>query len=125
MNPVNDKEQERRFHSRLNNPEKRRKPGPVDIESRNRRTVYTMAKDSMFVHTDSKQATWYVAAGSCDKKRARPKCSKHLSDTIADKDLIHEPINPERRENNSCHVRPPVSGQSLVPEYHSENHGES
>src|SRR6476620_5283556 len=49
---VSDAEQERRFQSRIADPEKRWKLSPMDLESRTRWVEYSRAKDEMFRHTD-------------------------------------------------------------------------
>ncbi len=114
---VSDEEQERRFQSRLNEPKKRWKLSPMDIESRNRWVEYSRAKDAMFAHTDTKQAPWYVV-NSDIKKHARLNCIKHLLDTIPYEDLTPEPIELGPREINTNYVRPPISDQSFVPEHY-------
>ncbi len=53
---VSDAEQERRFQDRLDDPTKRWKLSPMDVESRARWLDYSKAKDEMFAHTDFKQA---------------------------------------------------------------------
>jgi polyphosphate kinase 2 len=119
---VSDEEQERRFQSRLNDPKKRWKLSPMDIESRNRWVEYSMAKDAMFAHTDTKQSPWYVV-NSDIKKHARLNCIKHLLDTIPYKDLTPEPISLEPRKTNTSYVRPPMSEQSFVPDYYNADYG--
>ena len=57
---VSDEEQERRFQSRLQEPHKRWKLSPMDLQSRAKWVEYSRAKDDMFSHTDIKQAPWYV-----------------------------------------------------------------
>ena len=116
---VSDEEQERRFQSRLKDPKKRWKLSPMDIESRNRWVEYSMAKDAMFAHTDSKQGPWYVV-NSDVKKHARLNCIKHLLDTIPYEDLTPETITLEQRKSNSNYVRPPITDQSFVPEHFHE-----
>jgi len=116
---VSDEEQERRFQARLKDPKKRWKLSPMDIESRNRWVEYSMAKDAMFAHTDSKQAPWYVV-NSDVKKHARLNCIKHLLDTIPYEDLTPETITLEQRKSNSNYVRPPITDQSFVPEHFDE-----
>ena len=53
---VSDDEQERRFLGRIDDPTKRWKLSPMDLQSRARWVEYSMAKDRMFAHTDIKQA---------------------------------------------------------------------
>ena len=67
---VSDEEQERRFQARIHDPRKRWKLSPMDVESRKRWVEYSKAKDTMFAHTDIKQAPWYVVHADI-KKRAR------------------------------------------------------
>jgi polyphosphate kinase 2 (PPK2 family) len=45
---VSDEEQERRFQERMNNPTKRWKISPMDLESRKHWGDYSRAKDEMF-----------------------------------------------------------------------------
>ncbi len=119
---VSDDEQERRFQSRLNDPKKRWKLSPMDVESRNRWVEYSKAKDAMFAHTDTKQAPWNVV-NSDVKKHARLNCIKHLLDSIPYQDLTPEPIVLAPRKNDSSYVRPPISDQSFVPEYYTADFG--
>ncbi|MGB5677227.1 MAG: polyphosphate kinase 2 [Gammaproteobacteria bacterium] len=119
---VSDEEQERRFQARLSDPKKRWKLSPMDIESRNRWVEYSMAKDAMFAHTDTKQSPWYVV-NSDIKKHARLNCIKHLLDTIPYEDLTPEPISLEPRKTKTSYVRPPMSEQSFVPEFYNADFG--
>ncbi len=119
---VSDEEQERRFQSRLNEPKKRWKLSPMDIESRNRWVEYSKAKDAMFAHTDTKQAPWYVV-NSDVKKHARLNCIKHLLDMIPYEDLTPAPVELGPREINTSYVRPPISDQSFVPEHYHGGFG--
>jgi len=68
---VSDEEQERRFRSRLEDPMRRWKLSPMDLESITRWEDYSRSKDEMFVHTDirrrrgtSSKATTSAAPGS-------------------------------------------------------------
>ena len=90
---VSDDEQERRFQARIDDPTKRWKLSPMDLQSRARWVEYSMAKDEMFAHTDIKQAPWYVVNGD-DKKRARLNVIHHLLSLIPYEDLTPEPISP-------------------------------
>ena len=48
---VSNEEQERRFLQRINDPTKRWKLSPMDLESRSRWVEYSRAKDQMFLYT--------------------------------------------------------------------------
>jgi polyphosphate kinase 2 len=112
---VSDEEQERRFQSRLQEPHKRWKLSPMDLESRSRWLEYSKAKDEMFAHTDIKQAPWYVV-NSDIKKHARLNCIAHLLSMIPYKDLTPEPIELPKRKESTGYVRPPITDQTFVPE---------
>jgi len=112
---VSDDEQERRFQGRIDDPTKRWKLSPMDLQSRARWVEYSMAKDEMFAHTDIKQAPWYVVNGN-DKKRARLNVIHHLLSLIPYEDLTPEPIILPPRQPDSGYVRPPITDQTFVPE---------
>ena len=112
---VSDAEQERRFQARLNDPTKRWKLSPMDVESRARWLDYSKAKDEMFAHTDFKQAPWYVVNAD-DKKRARLNCITHLLGLIPYRDLTPEQIELPPRQSDTGYVRPPLTDQTFVPE---------
>jgi polyphosphate kinase 2 len=112
---VSDEEQERRFRSRIDDPIKRWKLSPMDLESRRRWVEYSKAKDEMFAHTDIKQAPWYVVAAD-DKKRARLNCMRHLLSMIPYEDLTPTPFELPPRQEAKGYVRPPKSDQTFVPE---------
>ena len=112
---VSDAEQERRFQARLDDPTKRWKLSPMDVESRARWLDYSKAKDEMFAHTDFKQAPWWVVR-SDDKKRARLNVISHLLGQIPYEDLTPEPIVLPPRQKDTGYVRPPMSDQTFIPE---------
>jgi polyphosphate kinase len=112
---VSDEEQERRFHQRMQDPARRWKLSPMDIESRQRWQDFSRAKDDMFVHTDIPEAPWYVVEADV-KKRARLNCMRHLLSLIPYRDLTPPPFElPERPLDNS-YERPPISEQTFVPD---------
>jgi len=112
---VSDEEQEHRFQARIDDPTKRWKLSPMDLESRTRWIEYSRAKDEMFKYTDIKQAPWYVV-NSDVKKRARLNCISHFLSLIPYEDLTPEPIELPSRQGDVGYVRPPMSDQTFVPE---------
>lgn len=112
---VSDKEQEKRFQARIDNPVKRWKLSPMDVESRSKWVEYSKAKDENFAHTDIKQAPWWVVHAD-DKKRARLNCIQHLLSLIDYKDLTPPPIELPPRKDDHSYVRPPITDQNFVPE---------
>ena len=116
---VSDEEQERRFQKRLEDPTKRWKLSPMDLESRKRWADYSRAKDEMFAHTDIEQAPWYVVASDV-KKHARLNCIAHLLSLIPYEDLTPEPIELDERPPQQEYERPPIDSQTFVPEIHRD-----
>jgi polyphosphate kinase len=112
---VSDREQEKRFQDRIQDPTKRWKISPMDIESRDKWVEYSMAKDKMFSYTDTKQSPWYVVRAD-DKKRARLNCIDHLLSLIPYKDLTPKPLQLQPLRHDVAYVRPPVTEQTFVPE---------
>jgi len=112
---VSDEEQEKRFQERIDDPTKRWKLSPMDLESRTRWVEYSKAKDTMFKYTDIPQAPWYVVPAD-NKKRARLNCISHLLSQIPFKDLTPEPIKLPPRQENKDYIRPPYTDQHFVPE---------
>jgi polyphosphate kinase 2 len=121
---VSDKEQERRFQARIQDPAKRWKLSPMDLQSRARWVEYSKAKDEMFAHTDIKQAPWYVVNAD-NKLCARLNCMHHLLSIISYKDLTPEPLELPPRQAEGGYVRPPMSDQTFVPDaYRPQDEGE-
>jgi len=112
---VSDKEQEARFQSRIDDPTKRWKLSPMDVQSRARWEEYSKAKDEMFSHTDIKQAPWNVVNAD-NKLCARLNCIAHLLSMIPYEDLTPEPIILFPRQKEQGYIRPPITDQTFVPE---------
>jgi polyphosphate kinase 2 len=112
---VSDAEQEARFQARIDDPTKRWKLSPMDLQSRARWVEYSKAKDDMFRHTDIKQVPWYVVNAD-SKRRARLNVIKHLLSLIPYEDLTPQPIDLPPREPDKGYVRPPIDDQSFIPE---------
>ena len=112
---VSDEEQERRFHNRINDPMRRWKLSPIDIEGRTRWVEFSKAKDTLFAHTDIKQAPWYVVNAD-SKKAARLNCITHLLSMIPYEEVPWEEVELPERQDRTGYVRPPLSDQTFVPE---------
>ena len=112
---VSDQEQERRFKQRIEDPTRRWKISPMDVESRTRWVEYSKAKDEMFAYTDTKQSPWFTVEAD-DKRRARLNCIAHLLSMIPYKDVPREKIVLPPLERDKAYVRPPMSEQTFVPE---------
>jgi len=111
---VSDAEQERRFQDRIDDPTKRWKLSPMDLQSRSRWVEYSIAKDEMFAHTDTKQSPWYVVEAD-DKRKARLNVISHLLELVGYEDLTPKPIELPARQADKGYVRPPRGEQTYVP----------
>ncbi|WP_075012668.1 polyphosphate kinase 2 [Geodermatophilus obscurus] len=113
---VSDTEQEKRFQKRLQDPTKRWKLSPMDLEARNRWVDFSRAKDAMFAATDIPEAPWWVVEADV-KKRARVNVMTHLLAQVPYEDLTPEPpVLPPRPPVTDDYVRPPKESQHLVPD---------
>jgi polyphosphate kinase len=113
---VSDTEQEKRFQARLQDPTKRWKLSPMDLEARNRWVDFSRAKDAMFAATDIPEAPWWVVEAD-SKKRARINVISHLLGQVPYEDLTPEaPVLPPRPPVESDYVRPPKESQHVVPD---------
>jgi polyphosphate kinase 2 len=110
---ISDEEQERRFTERINNPGKRWKLSPMDLEARARWVDYAEAKDEMFSYTDIKEAPWHVVDAN-DKRAARLNVISHLLETVPYQAVPHAPIQLPARQQRS-YERPPVDSQAWIP----------
>jgi polyphosphate kinase 2 len=110
---LSDEEQERRFIDRINNPGKRWKLSPMDLEARAHWVDYAEAKDEMFSFTDIKEAPWYVVDAD-SKKEARLNLISHLLEHVPYQEAPHEVFElPPRQER--AYKRPPIDSQTWVP----------
>ena len=112
---VSDEEQEKRFKGRINNPMKRWKFSPMDLESRSRWLEFSKAKDKMFAHTDTKQVPWFVVNAD-NKKKARLNCISHIINSIPYEPMNLKPITLSELPKYEGYVRPPLAYQTFVPE---------
>ncbi|QTH60577.1 polyphosphate kinase 2 [Corynebacterium hindlerae] len=113
---VSDEEQVKRFKSRRNDPLRRWKLSPMDLQSITKWEEYSRAKDEMFIHTDIPSAPWYTVESE-DKKRSRINVISHLLSTIPYEKIDRPmPEIPERPASVNDYVRPPRSDFRYVPD---------
>lgn len=110
---VNADEQERRFQRRIEDPTRRWKISPMDIESRARWTDYSRAKDQMLLHTDTPESPWWVVEAD-DKRRARLNCIGHLLDQIPYKRIEAPEITLPPLQSDQGYVRPAMDTQRIL-----------
>jgi polyphosphate kinase 2 len=116
---VSDAEQERRFRDRLDDPMRRWKLSPMDLESIRRWEDYSRAKDEMFVHTDTIDSPWFVVEAD-DKRRARINMIAHLLSTIPYSEVQRLPLELPSRPSAVNYVRPPRELYHSVPDRAAE-----
>src|SRR5438046_1630893 len=108
-----DEEQERRFLGRINDPSKRSKLSPLDLQARARWVDYSEAKDQMFAYCDIKEAPWHVVETD-NKRAAHLTLISHFLSLIPFEEVPHEDIKLPPRQKRS-YSRPPKSSQRMVP----------
>jgi polyphosphate kinase 2 len=113
---VSDEEQENRFRSRLEDPMRRWKLSPMDLESISQWENYSRAKDEMFVHTDIPEAPWFVV-DSDDKRRARINMIAHLLSSVPYHDVQRLPLSLPPRPRSQGYVRAPRELQTYVADH--------
>jgi polyphosphate kinase 2 len=112
---ITDEEQAFRFNMRIQDPLKRWKLSPMDLESRVHWEDYTKAKEEMLARTHTEETPWSVVHAD-DKRRARLNCIAHLLGRVPYGDVPKTDITlPERVHHDDYH-RHPVSPDLYVPE---------
>jgi polyphosphate kinase len=114
---VSEAEQLRRFKARLNDPVRRWKLSPIDLESVYRWEDYSRAKDEMMVHTDTPESPWYIVESDI-KKHARLNMMAHLLSTIPYRDVETPKVKlPQRPVVSGNYQRPPRELSTYVADY--------
>jgi polyphosphate kinase 2 len=113
---VSDDEQQRRFASRADDPTRRWKLSPMDLESILRWEDYSRAKDEMFVHTDIPEAPWWVVEAD-DKRSARINMMAHLLASVPYHDVPPPAVVLPQRPAARTYVRPPRELFRAVPDH--------
>jgi polyphosphate kinase 2 len=114
---VSDKEQKRRFESRIDDPLRQWKLSPMDLPSRSKWFEYSRARDKMLDATDTKWAPWYILR-SDDKKRARLNCIRHILNLIPYKKVPGEKVRlPERSMKGAFDDQATLKKRKVVPQY--------
>lgn len=97
---VSEPEQHKRFLKRIEDPMRRWKLSPMDLESHRRWYDYSKARDAMFAATDTADSPWFVVQTD-DKKRARLNCFSHLLSVVPWKQIPQDKVTlPKRQKPN-------------------------
>ncbi|HKN97316.1 MAG TPA: polyphosphate kinase 2 [Pseudonocardiaceae bacterium] len=113
---VSDDEQLRRFQARRDDPLRRWKLSPMDLESLARWEDYSRAKDEMMVHTDIPEARWFVVE-SDNKRKARINMIAHLLSTVPYHKVSEPKVDLPHRPASTGYQRPPKELQTFVPDH--------
>ena len=99
---VNEKEQERRFEARIEDPLRQWKLSPTDLESRRRWYDYSRARDRMLDATDTPWAPWHIVR-SDSKKHARLNCVRHLLSLLPYEKVEKPKVKMPKRSNKRAY----------------------
>jgi polyphosphate kinase len=113
---VSEKVQHKRFLRRVEDPMRRWKLSPMDLESHRRWYDYSRARDAMFVATDTPQSPWYVVQTD-DKERARLNCISHLLNVVPWKRMPQEKVTLPKRQKAKGYKQPDWNYR-WIPEKH-------
>ncbi len=110
--------QERRFRQRIEDPRKRWKLSPMDLQSRAKWVDYSRARDVMFAYTSTDAAPWHVVDANI-KRHARLNIIQHLLDSIPYRDYTPEPVKLPPRQPDSAYVNPPEKQFRWIPDHYA------
>src|ERR1700746_2176422 len=111
---VSQKETHKRFLARMEDPTKRWKLSPMDLESHRRWYDYSRARDAMLAATDTAASPWYIVP-SDDKKRARLNCIAHILSSIPYEEIPYTPPKLPPRQKRKGYVEP-KQNHRIVPQ---------
>jgi polyphosphate kinase 2 len=112
---VGERQQERRFLQRINDPKRQWKLSSIDLEARRRWYDYSLARDDMLAATDTSHAPWHIV-DSNDQRRARLNCISHLLDRLPYDDEARAPVVlPERELENAYDDVAALAGRRIIP----------
>jgi polyphosphate kinase 2 len=113
---VGNKEQERRFQARIEDPMRQWKLSPMDLPGRAKWFEYSRARDRMLEATDTDRSPWYIVR-SDDKKRARLNVVSHFLERIPYETLPKEKIKmPKRSKKGAYDDEATLKGRRFITE---------
>ncbi|MFL0713675.1 MAG: polyphosphate kinase 2 [Microcella pacifica] len=112
---VSDDVQQDRFASRVEDPLRRWKLSPTDLESILRWEDYSRAKDAMFAATDIPEAPWWTIE-SDDKRASRLNTISHLLSQIPYTGSKPKKVTIPERPEATDYERPPRKEHHYVPD---------
>ncbi len=113
---VGQKEQEKRFMARVDDPVRQWKLSPMDIKSYDRWYDYSRARDLMLKHTDTDDAPWHIVRTD-DKRRGRLNAISHLLASIPYKRIDKDKAKlPKRSDKKKYDDQVTLVGRRFVEE---------
>jgi polyphosphate kinase 2 len=113
---VSNREQQRRFEARIDDPLRQWKLSSMDLPSREKWYEYSLARDAMLKATDTRFAPWYILR-SDDKKRARLNLIAHLLKLIPHKKIKRPKVKlPGRSHKHAYDDEKTLTRRRFVPE---------
>ena len=110
---VSEREQHKRFLGRIQDPSKRWKLSPMDLESHRRWYDYSRARDAMLAATDTPTTPWYIVP-SDDKKRARLNCIADILSRIPYEEVPYTPPKLPGRQKAKGYEEPAQKHQLIA-----------
>ncbi len=110
---VSEREQHKRFLARIQDPSKRWKLSPMDLESHRRWYDYSRARDAMLAATDTATTPWYIVP-SDDKKRARLNCIADVLSRIPYEEIPYKPPKLPGRQKPKGYQEPRLKHQVVA-----------
>ncbi len=113
---VGNKEQERRFRARVDDPLRQWKLSAMDLPSRAKWYAYSAARDAMLKATDRSFAPWFIVR-SDDKRRGRLNCIAQLLSLVPYKRIDRPKVRiPSRSRKHGYDDEASISRRRFVPE---------
>ena len=110
---VSEEEQHKRFLARIEDPSKRWKLSPMDLESHHRWYDYSRARDAMLAATDTVASPWYILP-SDDKKRARLSCIEHILRSIPHQEIPYTSPELPPRQKSKGYIEPKQTHREIA-----------
>jgi polyphosphate kinase 2 len=115
---VSPEEQQKRFQARIEDPLRQWKLSATDLESVRQWYEYSIARDAMFMATDTDFAPWYVVK-SDDKRRARLNCIRHFLSCIPYEEVPREPVDiPTPDTTHKYDDEATLAERRFIPEHY-------
>jgi polyphosphate kinase 2 len=113
---VGNKEQERRFRARIDDPLRQWKLSAMDLPSRAKWYEYSRARDAMLKATDRRLSPWHIVR-SDDKKRARLNTIAHLLKLIPYRKIDRPKVKlPNRSKKHAYDDEASLARRRFIPE---------